>query len=119
MRKQINRLSSTSVKDFPQMKVVENQTNHVHVEIEIENHVKSIRALIQKLKPADRQRYFDGLLNHLLCKEIEYPQLKPTKTKMTKSIDDYSQLSENDLELIRELSCKLQDLYVRTGDVVE
>ena len=98
---------------------MENQTNHVHIEVEIESHVKSIRSLIQKLNPVDRQRYFDGLLNHILSKEIEYPQPKSPVKALTKVNDDFSKLSVNDLDLIRELSVKLQDLYVRTGDVMD
>lgn len=119
MRKEINKLNTSSERDFPKLKVVENQTNHVHIEVEIESHVKSIRSLIQKLNPADRQRYFNGLLDHILCKEIEYPQTKSPKKQLTKVNDDFSQLSVDDLDLIRELSVKLQDLYVRTGDVME
>ncbi|MBK7572112.1 MAG: hypothetical protein IPI10_10945 [Bacteroidetes bacterium] len=98
---------------------MENQTNHVHVEIEIENHVKSIRSLIQKLNPADRQKYFNGLLNHILCKQIEYTQTKSIKNQKVNVSDDFSQLSTDDLDLIRELSCKLQDLYVRNGDTMD
>lgn len=119
MRKEINKLNTTTTRDFPKMKVVENQTNHVHVEIEIENHVKSIRSLIQKLNPVDRQKYFNGLLNHILCKQVEYPQPKSNKKQSVNVTDDFSTLSTDDLDLIRELSCKLQDLYVRNGDTLD
>jgi len=119
MRKEINKLNTSTERDFPKLKVVENQTNHVHVEIEIENHVKSIRSLIQKLNTADRQKYFNGLLNHILCKQIEYPQTKSIKNQKVNVSDDFSQLSTDDLDLIRELSCKLQDLYVRNGDTMD
>lgn len=119
MRKEINKLNTSSERDFPKLKVVENHTNHVHVEIEIENHVKSIRSLIQKLNPVDRQKYFNGLLNHILCKQVEYPQQKQIKSQSVQVNDDFSNLSTDDLELIRELSCKLQDLYVRNGDTLD
>ena len=117
MRKEINKLNTTTTKDFPKLRVVENQANHVHIEVEIESHVKSIRSLIKKLNPVERQRYFNGLLDHILSKEIEYPQAKQQKNQMAKVNDDFSALSVDDLDLIREMSCKLQDLYVRTGDV--
>ncbi|MBK8362768.1 MAG: hypothetical protein IPL24_03560 [Bacteroidetes bacterium] len=119
MRKEINKLNTSTERDFPKLKVVENQTNHVHIEVEIESHVQSIRSLIKKLNPADRQRYFNGLLDHILCKEIEYPQTKRQQKQISNVSDDFSQLSVDDLDLIRELSVKLQDLYVRTGDVMD
>jgi hypothetical protein len=118
MRKEI-KLNTTTQRDFPQLKVVESKANHVQVEIEIENHVKSIRALIMKLNPVDRQRYFNGLLDHILTKDIQYPNRKEAKKQIVNSNDDFSNLSTDDLDLIRELSCKLQDLYIRGGDVLE
>src|SRR4051812_6705374 len=118
MRKEI-KLNSSTEREFHHLKVVENKSNQVQVEIEIENHVKSIRTLIMKLNPADRQRYFNGLLDHILSKEIQYPTTKSLQKQEVKSSDDFSNLSTDDLELIRELSCKLQDLYIRTGDVMD
>ena len=118
MRKEINKLN-TANKVFPKLVVVENHSNHVHIEIEIENHVKSIRTLIRKLNPIDRQKYFNGLLDHILNKEIQYPAVNNSKQKINTNSDNFSEMSVDDLELIRELSCKLQDLYVKTGDPLE
>jgi hypothetical protein len=120
MRKEINNSRTTeSTQSIPQLRIVENETNRVHVEIEIENHVKSIRALIRKLRPSERQKYFNGLLNHLLNKEVEYPISNLNSKLQDQETDDFQALSSEHLELIREMSCKLQDLYVRNGDVLE
>lgn len=120
MRKQINKITSTENTNFrTQLHIVETESNRVHVEIEIENHVKSIRALVNKLRPQERQKYFNGLLSHLLTKEVEYPLRNVNSSRVTCDNEDFSKLSGNDLELIRELSCKLQDLYLKSGDVLE
>ena len=44
MRKEINKLNTSTERGFPKLTVVENQTNHVHIEVEIESHVQSIRS---------------------------------------------------------------------------
>ena len=46
-------------------------------------------------------------------------QTKRQQKQISNVSDDFSQLSVDDLDLIRELSVKLQDLYVRTGDVMD
>ncbi|MBL0102773.1 MAG: hypothetical protein IPP51_02790 [Bacteroidetes bacterium] len=119
MRKDIHR-ENVSVESIQHLKVVETERHPVQVELEIENHVHSIRALIQKLHPTERQKYFDGLLNHLLHQDVQYPFGNPMAVqRKKKETQDFSRLNGDDLELIRELSCKLQDLYAHSGDVVD
>ncbi len=89
------------------MKVVDVSQDQAHLEFEIDRHVKSIRVLIQKLRPVERRKYFDGLLSHILSQPVEYPATKAS----TNNSFDYCNLSVNELSLIRELSLKIHDLY--------
>lgn len=106
MRKEKN-TSNPNEKQTPVMKVVPTE-DHSRIEFEIERHVKSIRALIQKLRPLERQRYYDGLLSHLLSQPVNYPFSK-TDSKINSS--DYSNLTATELSLVRELSSKIEELY--------
>jgi hypothetical protein len=92
---------------MPVLKVVNASVHDSQLEFEIERHVKSIRTLIGKLRPLERQRYYDGLLSHILSRPIDYP------SKMNSNDDsyDYCNLSYNELSLIRELSMKIHELY--------
>jgi hypothetical protein len=99
--------ANTNDQHMPSMKVVETSFDQAHIEMEIERHVKSIKSLITKLRPLERQRYFDGLLSHILDQPVEYPG--PAKSNSTSF--DYCNLSVNDLSLIRELSVKIHELY--------
>jgi hypothetical protein len=94
------------------LKIVVVETNHVHIEQEIEMHIKKIRSLINKLRPAERQKYFNGLLSHILDEPVEasFPPAKKINTDK-----DYSALSYEELLLIEELSIKMEQLY-RTMD---
>ena len=94
------------------LKVVTVETNASHVEREIEKHISKIRALINKLRPAERQKYFNGLLSHIICEPIETAH-STTKNKNTTT--DHSALSYEELMLIEELSIKMEQLY-RTMD---
>jgi hypothetical protein len=96
----------------PFMKVVESSTNQSKLEFEIELHVKSIRALIKKLRPSDRQRYYDGLLSHILSQPIEYPKVKNSGDNSF----DYCNLTMKELSLVKELSTKIHELYVMSDD---
>jgi hypothetical protein len=89
------------------MKVVDASTDQSKLEFEIELHVKSIRTLIQRLQPLERQRYYDGLLSHLLSQPISYPESSSVKNDNY----DYCNLSYEDLSLIKELSIKMHELY--------
>jgi len=105
MRKEQN---TTSTHEGQQnLRIVEVTSDQSHVEFEIERHVKSIRKLIQKLRPYDRQRYYDGLLSHLLSQPVNYHGNEKQKDEEY----DYCNLSINDLSLIRELSVKIHELY--------
>lgn len=114
MRKEKNTSGSKeslgqSEKHTPVLKVVESTNSQAQVVFEIQRHVRSIRALIRKLHPMERQRYFDGLLNHLLSEPVNYPI---TKADMKKTpSNDFSNLSDSELSLIRELSVKIEELY--------
>jgi hypothetical protein len=91
----------------PSMKVVEASNEQAQIEFEIDRQVKSIRALIRKLRPVERQRYYDGLLSHILSQPVEYPPRNSTP----KESYDYANLSYNELSLIKELSLKINELY--------
>lgn len=110
MRKEKNH--SSHVNQPSVMKVVEVSSDQSKVEFEIELHVQTIRALIKKLRPVERQRYYDGLLSHLLSQPVEYPEPKRSKNDSF----DYCNLSYQDLSLIRELSVKMHELYRVSND---
>ena len=96
------------------MKVVEVKTDQVQIEREIEKNIKRIRSLISKLQPTDRQKYFDGLLSHILEEPIDWTG-STAKSSKTTAEKDYSKLSFEELILIEELSVKMEQLY-RTID---
>jgi hypothetical protein len=80
-----------------------------HIEREIEDHVQSIKSLINKLRPTDRQHYFSGLLTHILTTNINYP----TGPIDISSEDlDYGTLSDQELTLLKELSSNIHRLYL-------
>src|ERR1043165_3489508 len=58
--------------------VVENKWTNT--EREIDQHVKSIRALISKLHPAEKQKYFNGLLSFIVNEQIELTE-KSTRSE--------------------------------------
>jgi hypothetical protein len=98
----------TTTKPATTLTVVEN--TWTSVEREIDQHVKSIRALINKLRPTEKQKYFNGLLAFIVNEQIEMTSpATPTET-------DYSKLSKQELTLLDELSVKVQELYSATGD---
>jgi hypothetical protein len=112
MRKEKN-TTHFNENQLPNMTVIDSTTQS-QLEFEIERHVNSIRALIQKLHPIERQRYYDGLLSHILAQPINYPD------QMTHVNDsyDYCNLSVDELSLIKELSVKMHELYrVSEGDL--
>ena len=102
--------TSQEVSGSPEMKVVSLQNNHAQIEIEIDRHVKSIQCLIRRLTPADRQKYYNGLLSHLLSEPVQFP-LQAHTAKQKVQEHEYSNLSENDLQLNRELSQNMEKLY--------
>lgn len=106
MRKERNTTHSKE-KYEPVLQVVSTGSSNADLEQEIDRHVKSIRALINKLRPIERQRYYDGLLSHILSQPVEYPG--PSKRRQDDY--DYCNLSYNELSLIRELSLKIHELY--------
>lgn len=85
--------------------------------MEIENHIRHIRSLINKLHPIERQKYFDGFLTHLLNKQTVYPpKMKGPNTSANQEVD-LTVLTNEELQLIRELSIKMEELYRHSGDV--
>ncbi len=97
------------------MKVITIEQDRKQIETEIDRHVKSIQSLIQRLGPPERQKYYNGLLSHLLAEEVNYPIVKRQTGNSTIS-RDYSRLSEHELQLIRELSSQINQLYNHLGD---
>lgn len=91
------------------LRVVVVDKDQATIESEIERHVKVIRSLINKLTPTDRQKYFDGLLAHILD--------EPVLTSSNRNIssgwnrNDYSNLTVRELGLLEELSEKMEQMY--------
>lgn len=105
--RKINSAVSTTIGE--EAKVIPMYQQSAHIEREIDQHVQSIRALISKLRPSDRQQYFNGLLNHMLMGETSYPL---TLDASSTSDADFSCLSDHELSLIRELSSTLHRLHL-------
>ncbi len=101
----------------PILKVITIAQDRKQIETEIDRHVKSIQSLILKLGPPERQKYYNGLLSHLLAEEVTYP-MPLHKSKQVTMERDYSRLSENELQLIRELSTQINSLYNNIGDTM-
>jgi hypothetical protein len=97
------------------MKVINVEQDRKQIETEIDRHVKSIQLLIQRLGPPERQKYYNGLLSHLLAEEVNYPMIKK-QPELNNLNRDYSRLSEHELQLIRELSTQINQLYNHLGD---
>lgn len=110
MRKEKN--TGNAEKHIPVLKVIDVSSDQHQLEMEIDRQVKSLRALIKKLQPTERQQYFDGLLSHMLSQPVNYPE---PATHVNDSYD-YCNLSVNELALIRELSVKVHELYRITDD---
>ena len=101
----------------PILKVITIPNDRKQIETEIDRHVKSIQSLIQRLGPPERQKYYNGLLSHLLAEEVNYPMDMKNCNKPNQD-RDYSRLSENELQLIRELSSQINCLYNNIGDTM-
>jgi hypothetical protein len=93
------------------IKIVDVSTDQHQLEIEIDRQVKTLRALIRKLQPIERQRYFDGLLSHMLSQPVQYPEF----SSHINDSYDYCNLSVDELSLIKELSVKVHELYQLAG----
>ena len=103
-RNQSTNIQSTS------LRVVVVDKDQATIESEIERHVKVIRSLIQRLMPADRQKYFDGLLAHILDEPVQAAAPAwNTNSKWQRS--DYSNLTIRELSLLEELSEKMETMY--------
>ena len=86
------------------------------IEREIDSYVKSIRVLIAKLTPTERQKYYNGLLAFILNEQIEM-----SSDGNSKKIDesDFTRLTVKELNLLEELSMRMQQLYRTMGHDVE
>ncbi len=111
MRK--GKINNNETQGEPVMKIITIAHDRKQIETEIDRHVKSIQSLIQRLGPPERQKYYNGLLSHLLAEDVNYPARPEGKMKASKSSPehDYSRLSDNELQLIRELSAQINNLY--------
>ena len=89
------------------LRVVVVDKDQATIESEIERHVKVIRSLIQKLRPTDRQKYFNGLLSHILDEPVQ----TSGNWKNTWARNDYSNLTVRELGLLEELSEKMEQMY--------
>src|SRR5262245_52389693 len=98
------------------LKVVTVEYDQNSVEREIERHVKVIRSLINKLAPVDKQKYFNGLLSHI----INDPGQRPKNNSWNQSAQfiqsDFSKLSVRELSLLEELSEKMEEMYRVSND---
>ncbi len=104
---------TTSKQESTSLKVVVVENDQTHIEQEIEKHIKKIRALIQKLRPPERQKYFQGLLSHIISEPVDFtsPMNHP---KLNFDIQQ-SRLTSDEMKLLEELSMKMEQLY-RTLD---
>jgi hypothetical protein len=93
----------TSSDPHTTLTVVENKWTNI--EREIDQHVKGIRALISKLHPAEKQKYFNGLLAFIVNEQIDLTE------KLGTPEADYSKLTTTELTILEELSSKMQELY--------
>ena len=98
--------------DSPSLRVVVVDKDQATIESEIERHVKVIRSLIQKLRPTDRQKYFDGLLSHIIDEPSNVSKGWNQTTRWQRS--DYSNLTVRELGLLEELSEKMEHMYRMT-----
>ena len=90
------------------MRVVVIDKDQATIEAEIERHVKVIRSLIQRLTPSDRQKYFDGLLAHILDEPAGKEWSRPSNAWKGQ---DYGNLTIRELSLLEELSEKMEEMY--------
>jgi len=102
----------------PVLRVINIEQDRKQIETEIDRHVKSIQSLIQRLGPPERQKYYNGLLSHLLAEEVSYPMTSSKRSNQSPQERDYSRLSDNELQLIRELSQQINSLYNNIGDTM-
>ena len=79
-----------------------------NIERDIDGYVKSIRALIGKLTPTERQKYYNGLLAFILNEQIEM-SMEGNQKKIEES--DFTKLTVRELNLLEELSLRMQQLY--------
>jgi hypothetical protein len=79
-----------------------------NIEREIDSYVKNIRALISKLTPTERQKYYNGLLAFILNEQIEM-NMEGNQKKIEES--DFTKLTVRELNLLEELSLRMQQLY--------
>lgn len=99
--------------DTTSLKVVVVNNDQKLIEQEIENHIKKIKSLILKLRPAERQKYFQGLLSHIVSEPFDYSSTSSHK-KLNFDIQP-TRLSADEMKLLEELSMKMEQLY-RTLD---
>ena len=91
-------------------------TGPQNIEREIDTYVKSIRALISKLTPTERQKYYNGLLAFILNEQVEMSS-EANQKKIEES--DFTRLTERELGLLQELSMRMQQLYRTIGHDIE
>jgi len=91
-------------------------TGKKNVEREINNYVSSIRVLISKLTPTERQKYYNGLLAFILNEQIE---MSSEANQKIIEQSDFTKLTVRELHLLEELSARMQQLYRTMGHDIE
>ena len=91
------------------LKVVVVKNDQVQIEQEIERNIKKIKSLIQKLRPPERQRYFLGLLSHIVSEPTQI-NIPMNSSKLNFDIHP-TRLSTEEAKLLEELSMKMEQLY--------
>jgi hypothetical protein len=109
---QANRNNRSNNQSINSLRVVFVDQDQAMVEREIGKHVRVIRSLIDKLGPVDKQKYFDGLLSHIIDEPADSGNV-PTSVKRNNGFmkQDYSRLSIRELALLEELSGKMEEMY--------
>jgi hypothetical protein len=103
-----NKHQSPITREQAPLSVVQTGESQTHLEREIDQHINNIRALIRKMRPSERQRYYNGLLSHILEVPVG-PSFHPTH--IDRKDEQSTNLSHEHLSLIREMADKMEQLY--------
>ena len=108
MRQGRSKQNTNTTREQAPLTIVKTGESQAHLEREIDQHINNIRALIRQLRPSERQRYYNGLLSHILSEPVE-PSFHPTR--IDRQEEQSTNLSKEHLELIREMAVKREQMY--------
>lgn len=94
--------------EYAALSVVKTGEAQASIEREIDQHINSVRALIRRMLPSERQRYYNGLLAHILSEPVDSPS---QSARINQPESTSTNLSREQLELIREMAVKMEQLY--------